>query len=70
MNCLYCKGAMKRDLSTYTVDREGYHLFIKELPVHICAQCGVKYFDEQEVAAIQRLIQSVEAGIKEVRTAG
>ena len=67
MKCLYCGGEMERSMSTYTVDREGYHLFIKEIPAYICTQCGEKYFDEEEVEAIQKLIQKVEAGIKEAQ---
>jgi len=70
MKCLYCGGEMERSLSTYTVDRKGYHLFIKEIPAYVCTRCGEKYFDEEEVEAIQKLIQKVEVGIKEVRTAG
>jgi len=56
-------------MSTYTVDRKGYHLFIKEIPAYICTQCGEKYFDEKEVEAIQRLIQKLETGIKEAQAA-
>ncbi len=67
MKCLYCGGEMERSMSTYTVDRKGYHLFIKEIPAYICTQCGEKYFDEEEVEAIQKLIQKVEAGIKEAQ---
>jgi len=48
---------MERSMSTYTVDREGYHLFVKEIPAYICTQCGEKYFGEEEV----------EAGIKEAQ---
>jgi YgiT-type zinc finger domain-containing protein len=70
MKCLYCGGELERRSSTYTVDRKGYHLFIKEIPAYVCAQCGEKYFDEEEVEAIQKLIQKVEAGIEEVRMAG
>lgn len=70
MKCLYCGGEMEKSTSSYTVDREGYHLFIKEIPAYICTQCGEKYFDEEEVEAIQKMIQTVEAGIEEVRTAG
>lgn len=70
MKCLYCGGEMKKSISSYTVDRKGYHLFIKEIPAYVCTQCGEKYFDEDEVEAIQKLIQKIEAGIEEVRTTG
>lgn len=70
MKCLYCGGEMERSVSTYTVDRKDYHLFIKEIPAYICARCGEKYFGEEEVEAIQKLIQKVEAELEEVRTTG
>lgn len=58
---------MERSMSTHTVDRKGYHLFIEEIPAYVCTQCGQKYFDEEEVEAIQKLIQAVETGIEEIR---
>lgn len=61
---------MERSVSTYTVDRKDYHLFIKEIPTYICAQCGEKYFGEEEVEAVQKLIQKIEAELEEVRAAG
>jgi YgiT-type zinc finger domain-containing protein len=68
MRCMYCGGEMKRTRSTYTIDRDGYHLFIKDVPVYICTKCGEKHFEEDEVAAIQQLIRAVEEGIEKVRT--
>ena len=67
MKCLYCGGKMERSRSSYTVNRKGYHLFIEEVPVYICAQCGEKYYEEEQVEAIQRLIRKVEAEIDKVR---
>ncbi len=66
MKCLYCNGAMERTTATYTIDRKGYHLFLQDVPAYVCSQCGEKHFAETEVAAIQKLIRHLEAGIQEV----
>ncbi|MFB6271481.1 MAG: YgiT-type zinc finger protein [Salinibacter sp.] len=70
MECLYCGGQMERRLSSYTVDRQGYHLFLREIPAYICSQCGEKHFGEAEVEAVQALIRSVESQIESVQSTG
>ncbi len=35
MKCLLCKGEMEKATVSYTVDRNGYHLFIKEIPASV-----------------------------------
>lgn len=52
------------------VDRDGYHLFIENVPVYICTKCGEKHFGEDEVTTIQRLIRAVEEGLEQVRAGG
>lgn len=68
MNCLYCKGEMEKENTTYTIDREGYHLFIEAVPAYVCKQCGEKHFPEEEVEKIQHLIQRLEEDLSEVRS--
>jgi YgiT-type zinc finger domain-containing protein len=69
MKCLLCKGEMEKTMVTYTVDRKGYHLFIKEIPAYICSQCGEKYFEEKEVDAIQDMIKSLEEKLQSILVA-
>lgn len=69
MKCLYCKGEMEKTKSTYTIDRKGYLLFIREIPTYICTKCGEKHFEEAEVEAIQNMIKTLETEITKVRTA-
>ena len=66
MKCLLCKGEMEKATVVYTVDREGYHLFIEKVPAYICSQCGERYFDEQEVEAIQNMLSTFEDKLKDV----
>lgn len=60
MECLYCKGEMNKNKTTYSVNRKGYHLLIEDVPAFVCPQCGEPYFGEEEVDAIQHLIQDMD----------
>ena len=53
----------------YTVNRKGYHLFIKEVPAYVCKQCGEKYFEERDVAAIQKMLEKLEENLKAISKA-
>ncbi len=66
MKCLLCKGEMEKSSVSYTVDRKGYHLFIKKIPAYVCSQCGERYFDENEVEAIQNMLKAFEDKLKDV----
>jgi len=70
MKCMYCGGEMQRTRSTYTIDRDGYHLFIKDVPAYVCSQCGEKHFQESEVADIQQLIRDLEKNLERVHVSG
>ena len=67
MKCLMCGGAMGKKSVAYTVDRKGYHLFIEKIPAYVCTQCGERYFDEKEVAAIQNMLRVFEEKLEEVQ---
>lgn len=66
MKCLLCKGEMEKATVAYTVDRNGYHLFIEKIPAYVCSQCGEKYFEEKEVEAIQNMIKALEEKLKDI----
>ncbi len=69
MKCMFCRGEMEQSKVSYTVDRQGYHLFIKEIPAYVCSQCGEQYFEEKETMSIQNMLQSFEKHLKEIRYA-
>lgn len=60
LECMWCKGRMTRASVPFSVDRKGYHLQVDELPAWVCTQCGEPYFEEQEVARIQSVLQAVD----------
>ena len=53
----------------YSVDRKGYHLYIREVPAYVCSQCGENYFEEDEVGEIQDIIKSLEQHIEKLKMA-
>jgi len=69
MRCLFCSGEMEKKSVAYTVDRDGYHLFIKEIPSYVCSQCGEKFFEEKEVDAIQSMIKLLEESLRVISKA-
>jgi len=66
MRCLLCHGEMEKSTVSYTIDRKGYHLFVKQIPAYVCSQCGEKYFDEKEVEAIQNMINALEEKMQNI----
>src|SRR5437867_2848425 len=44
----FCKGIMEKGwLTTFHVDRNGYHLSFDHVPAWVCTQCGKPYFEER-----------------------
>lgn len=60
MKCVHCQGEMQRDAIPFQVDRKGCHVLLDAVPAWACGQCGESYFDEDEVDAIQDLVESIE----------
>ena len=60
MECMYCKGKMKRGTAPFHIDRKGYHLVFDSVPAFVCEQCGEVYFDEPEVDSMQEAVRAVD----------
>ncbi len=60
MKCIHCQGDMRRGTTPFHVDRRGCHLMLDAVPAWVCKQCGESYFEENEVDAIQSLVDSLE----------
>ena len=66
MECMYCKGKMKRGTSPFHIDRKGYHLVFDSVPAFVCEQCGEVYFDEPQVDSIQDAIRAVDVQAEKI----
>jgi len=51
---------MEKGTAPLHIDRNSCHIQLDAIPAWVCTQCGEAYFDENEVDAIQDLIDSVE----------
>jgi len=47
MKCMICKhGETKKGTTTVTLEKGNSTIVFKEVPAHICDNCGEKYIDE------------------------
>lgn len=47
MKCMICKhGETKEGTTTVTLEKDGSTIVFKEVPAHICDNCGEKYIDD------------------------
>ncbi|MBI4287787.1 MAG: YgiT-type zinc finger protein [Chloroflexi bacterium] len=59
MQCIHCKGEMKRGKAPFHIDRR-YHLMFDAVPAWVCSQCGEVYFEEAEVDSIQGALKTLD----------
>jgi YgiT-type zinc finger domain-containing protein len=60
MECPYYNGDLKPGRTTYTADRDGYHMLFYDIPAWICEQCGEPVFEEKVIEAVQRLLKKAD----------
>lgn len=47
MRCMICKhGEIKEGTTTVTLEKGNATIVFKEVPAHVCDNCGEKYIDE------------------------
>jgi YgiT-type zinc finger domain-containing protein len=66
MNCPHCNGPLKPGKTSYTVNRNGYHLIIDDVPALICEQCHEPLFTEDAVRLVQQMIRGLDARRQEL----
>ena len=64
MQCVHCRGEMKRSHASFDVDRNGYHVRWDTVPAWVCEQCGEPYFESAEVDRIQRSLAALDREIE------
>ena len=75
MKCVICKhGETKEGTTTVTLEKNSSTIVFKEVPAHICDNCGEKYIDEdttKELLKKARIIvkNGVEVDIRKYEVA-
>ena len=60
MECVHCKGRMKRGTAPFSSDRNGYHASWDAVPAWVCTQCGEPFFESREVDLIQNALRDLD----------
>lgn len=60
MECIHCKGRMKRSTAPFSLDRKGYQIVRDAHPAWVCTQCGEPYFESREVDLIQKALSVLD----------
>ena len=66
MNCPHCQGQLRPDKTSYTINRNGYHLIIDDVPALVCEQCQEPLFTEDAVHLVQQMVRSLDARRQEL----
>ncbi len=60
MECIHCKGQMKRGTAQFSVDGNGYRVAWNAVPAWVCTQCGEPFFEAREVDLIQNTLKELD----------
>jgi len=66
MSCSPCQDQLRPGKTSYTINRNGYHLIIDDVPALICKQCHEPLFTEDAVRLVQQTIRSLDARRQEL----
>ena len=66
MKCMICKhGETKKGTTTVTLEKGGSTIVFKEVPAHICDNCGEKYIDDSVTKELlKKAREIVENGVE------
>ena len=65
--CFYCKGETTiKTVTTYMVDLKDCIVIIKNVPCEECEHCGEKYFDDEVMARIEKIVKRAREIASEV----
>ena len=55
-----CKGETEKKLVNYLVDIDGTIIIIKQVPANVCVQCGERFFDDDVMENLEKIINEVK----------
>ena len=54
--CSYCRGKELKESTTYAAVLSDYTIIIKNVPCLECVQCGEKYYADEVMQNIERIV--------------
>lgn len=61
MECFFCKGHTEKKLVNYLLDLNNTIIIIKNVPANVCATCGERYFDDDVMQNLEKIIDELRA---------
>ena len=66
MRCVYCKGSIEEKASTFTLVLENRVVIIKDVPSHVCRQCGEISYEDSVFRQLEKYVEQLRDVISEV----
>ena len=66
MRCVYCKGSLEEKASIFTLVLENRVVIIKDVPSHVCRQCGETSYDDAVFRQLEKYVAQLRDVITEV----
>jgi len=60
MECEFCGGNTREQLTTYTGKTKTAVIVVKNIKTHKCSQCGEEFYEEAEAELISQIIQKIK----------
>ena len=60
MNCSFCGGNLKNEVTEYIEKQNNYIVIIKNVPCEKCSQCGEVYFSNETVQMIEKILDAIQ----------
>ena len=66
MRCLFCKGTLEEKTSAFTLELDGCIVVVKNVPSHVCSQCGETSFSDEVYRELEKVVDQLRGTISEV----
>ena len=66
MICFMCKGDMEDKLTTFMVDLGNCIVIVKNVPSHVCKQCGEVSYSDEVSARLEQIVDAVKKAPVEI----
>ena len=66
MSCFYCKGDIVPSTTVYTVQIDNTVIVIKNVPCEECEQCGEKYYNDEVMEELEKIVDKAQSLASEV----
>ena len=66
MECFMCKGKSEKKLVNYFLDLQHMMIIIKDVPAEVCTQCGERYFDNEVMENLEKIVKNLKQMATEI----